>query len=93
VGAQLYVTTVASATIYKLVGIKWLDDLAGTEDPDIFLTYFTGWFKYATLAALNVYLKDNERFPVDEKVLTREWGIVTSMDGSISQMGESADLD
>lgn len=92
-GASLFVTGVTTATIYKLVGIKFLDDLTGSEDPDIFLTYFTDWFRYATIAALNVYLKDSERFPIDTTVMDRLWQSVCSMDGSIANMGESVNLD
>lgn len=93
VGENLYVTTVGAATTYKLVGVKWLDDLTGAETPDIFLTYFTDWFKFATLSALNVYLKDSERFPIDAAVVDRMWASVKSYDGSIANSGESINLD
>ena len=93
-GVNLYVTTVVDATeTYKLVGIKWLDDLADGDAADIFLTYYTDWLKWATLAQLNVYLKDNERFPVDMQVMNRAWESVKQHDGSISNMGESTSLD
>jgi len=93
VGPLLYVTTANATTTFKLVGVEWLDDLAGSEDPDIFLTYFTDWFRYATIAALNVYLKDGERFPIDAAVTNRLWESVKSLDGEIANMGESANLD
>lgn len=93
VGSNLFVTTVSTSTNYKLVGVKWLDDLTGAEDPDVFLTYFTDWFRYATIAALNVYLKDGERFPIDQTIMERMWQSVKSMDGEIANMGESASLD
>lgn len=93
IGTKLYVTTVTTATIYKLVGIEFLDDLTGSESPDIFLTYYTDWFKYATIAALNVYLKDSERFPIDAALMERMWTSVKNHDGSIANMGESISLD
>lgn len=93
VGDQLFVTTISSATIYKLLGIKFLDDLADGSSPDIFLTYFTDWFRYATIAALNVYLKDSERFPIDTNVLERLWQSVRALDGTIANMGESVNLE
>lgn len=93
VGATLFVPTVTSATIFKLVGIKFLADLAGSEDPDIFLTYFTDWFRYATIAALNNYLKDSERFPIDDLVMERLWKTVITLDGTIANQGESVNLD
>lgn len=93
VGPNLFVTNATAATTYKLVGIKWLDDLTGSEDPDIFLTYFTDWFKYATLASLNKFLKDTEQVQIDEMTMRTLWESVKSMDGTIANMGESANLD
>ena len=93
VGPMLFVTTVNAVTNYKLVGIQWLDDLSGAEGPDIFLTYYTDWFKYATLGALNVYLKDSERFPIDATLMDAMWTSVKAHDGMIANMGESVDLD
>lgn len=93
VGDQLFVTTTSTATIYKLVGIKFLDDLADGSTPDVFLTYFTDWFRYATIAALNIYLKDSERFPIDANVLERLWQSVKTLDGTIANMGESVNLE
>lgn len=93
VGNKLYVTSVDTSTTYKLVGVAWLDDLTGAETPDIFLTYYTDWFKYATLAALNIYLKDSERFPIDVNVMENLWSSVKAHDGTIANMGESVTLD
>lgn len=92
VGEKLFVTTMTTATPVKILGIKWLEDLTGSEDPDIFLTYFTDWFRYATVAALNVYLKEDEQFPIRDGVMLRLWETVKSMDGTIANMGESVDL-
>ncbi len=92
-GPMLFVTTSTVATNYKLVGIKWLDDLADGDSPDIFLTYFTDWLKFATIGALNVYLKDGERFAIDATVLDRAWQSVKEYDGTIANMGESVSLD
>lgn len=92
-GENLHVTASTTATIYKLVGIKWADDLTGSESPDMFLTYFTNWFKFATIIALNVYLKDSERFNIDAAVVGRAWELVKTMDGTISNMGQSVSLD
>lgn len=93
VGTTLYVVNTSSATIFKLLGIKFLDDLTGTEDPDIFLTYYTDWFTYATIAALNYYLKDGERFVVDQGLVDNLWKSVIQHDGTIANMGESVNLD
>ena len=93
VGPNLFVTTVETATIYKLVGIKWLDDLADGDSPDIFLTFFVDWLKWGTIAALNMYLKDSDRFPLDVTVMSRAWESVKTMDGTIANMGDSTSLD
>lgn len=93
VGSTLYLTTVTTATIVKLVGIKFLDDLVDGDSPDIFLTYYPDWLRYATIAALNVYLKDGERFPIDMAVMDRLWQSVKTHDGQINQMGEAISLD
>lgn len=92
-GPMLFVTTTTTATDYKLLGIKFLADLVDGDSPDIFLTYFTDWFRYATIAALNVYLKDSERFPIDQTVLNTLWQSVKTLDGTIANMGESVNLD
>lgn len=92
-GTQLFVTTVTTATNYKLLGIKFLDDLTDADSPDIFLTYFTDWFRYATIAALNVYLKDSERYPIDTNTMARLYQSMTMLDGTIANMGESVNLD
>jgi hypothetical protein len=92
-GPNLFITSANTATIVKLVGIKFLDDLADGATPDIFLTYFTDWLKWATIAALNIHLKDSERFPIDSVLVEGMFQSVRTMDGSIANMGESVDLD
>lgn len=93
IGTKLYVTgTATSSTNYKLVGIQWLDDLTGSETPDIFLTYFTDWFRMATVMALNTYLKDSEKFAIDTVLMRRAWESVLSFDGQTANMGEQSNL-
>lgn len=88
-GPRLFVTTVNTATHFKLVGIQWLSDLADGDSPDIFLTYFTDWLKYATIAALNTYLPASERFAIDAAILDGLWNGVKFHDGNIANMGEA----
>jgi hypothetical protein len=92
VGTRLFVNRISQPHTYKLVGIRLLEDLSGSEDADIFLTHFTNWFKFATILALNVYLKDSERFPLDSSIATRAFELVKTADGAIANMGESTDL-
>lgn len=93
VGTKMFITGTPSAANYKLYGIKWLDDLTGSESPDIFLTYFTDWFRVATVFCLNTYLKDAERFQIDVVSMNRSFASVCQMDGTIANMGEQANLD
>ncbi len=92
-GTNLFVTNITVTTTYLVEGVTWLDDLTGAESPDMFLTYFTDWFTYATVAALNMYLKDNEKFPIDMTVMQRLWDSVKQMDGEIANAGDWTNLD
>lgn len=93
VGPKLYIAGQnATASYYKLVGVQWLDDLTGSENPDMFLTYFTDWFRMATVMFLNTYLKDSERFAIDTNLMLRAWESVKTFDGQIANMGEQANL-
>lgn len=92
-GSNLFVTNLTTSTTYLVEGVQWLDDLTGSESPDIFLTYFTDWFAYATVAALNNYVKDNERFPLDAAIMARLWESVKQMDGELANSGDWTNLD
>lgn len=91
-GQFIYVNSIAD-TNYLLDGIAWLDDLADGDSPDIFLTYFTDWFLWATIIQLNMYLKDSERFPVDNATVARLWESVKEFDGQHANSGDGANLD
>lgn len=92
-GPTLYVTTVDTATPVLLNGISFLDDLTGAESPDIFLTYFTDWFFWATLMQLNQFLKDDQRISIDGPMVARLWETVKQMDGDIANSGDNARLE
>lgn len=89
-GSTLCITTVSTSTNVLINGISFLDDLAGSEDPDIFLTYFTDWFFWATLIQLNQFLKDDQRVPIDLSFVERLWLTVKQMDGDIANSGDMA---
>lgn len=91
-GQNLLITNQTAATTYLLDGIKFLDDLATGDTPDIFLTYFTDWLVYATIVALNNYLKDTEKFPIDATIENKLWQSVIQMDGELAQMGQATNL-
>jgi hypothetical protein len=92
-GQSLKVTTFSASTTFLLNGIAFLDDFTGSEDPDIFLTYFTDWFLWATIIQMNLYVKDSERFPVDLPTVDRLWKSVKEFDGQIANSGDGANLD
>lgn len=92
-GQNLFVTNTTASTTYMLEGIKFLDDLTAVSDPDVFLTYFTDWLIYATIGALNNYLKDTEKFPIDATIENKLWQSVIQMDGELAQMGQATNLD
>lgn len=92
-GANLFVNPYTSSTTFMLNGIKWLDDLTGSEDPDIFLTYFTDWFHWAVLSWLNQFLKDHERVNIDVSMVRDLWESVKEYDGQFINAGDGANLD
>lgn len=92
-GGKLFVTNITATTTYLIEGIQWLPDLADGDPEDMFLTYFPDWLLYASVAALNVYLKDSERFPIDMTVMERLWQSVKQMDGEVANSGTWTNLD
>lgn len=89
-GATLHVTTVATSTPVLVNGIKFIDTVT---DDDIFLTYFSDWFHWATLIQLNQFLKDSERVNIDLAFVNKLWQSVKEMDGQIANAGDGASLD
>lgn len=92
-GQNLRIVSVDTASPVLLNGIKWLDDLAGTEDTDIFMVYFPDWFFWATLIQLNQFLKDDQRINIDASFVGRLWQSVKEMDGRIANSGDNASLE
>lgn len=92
-GQTLHIVSVGTAAPVLINGIKWLDDLAGTEDTDIFMVYFPDWFFWATLIQLNQFLKDDQRINIDASFVGRLWQSVKEMDGQIANSGDNASLD
>jgi hypothetical protein len=92
-GSNLHISTATDATIVKLVGIQFLDDLTDASSADIFLTHFVDWLKWATIGALNIHLKDAERFPIDQALVDSMWQSVKTYDGTIANMSGAVDLE
>ena len=92
-GQTLHIVSVDTAAPVLLNGIKWLDDLAGSETDDIFQVYFVDWWFWATLIQLNQFLKDDQRINIDASFVGRLWQSVKEMDGQIANSGDSVTLD
>lgn len=92
-GMKLFITNVITPTTYLVSGVQFLADLTNASSPDIFLTYFTDWLVYASLGAMNNFLKDSERFPYDTRIADKLWESVRVMDGQLASLGQSTSLD
>lgn len=92
-GPNLFVNPYSTSTSFMLNGIKWLDDLTGSEDPDVFLTYFTDWFQWAVIMYLNQFLADSNRVQVDAAMVKELWESVKEYDGQFINAGDGANLD
>lgn len=92
-GQTLCISTVDTAAPVLINGIKWLDDLAGSETDDVFMNYFSNWLFWASLIQLNQFLKDDQRINIDASFVGRLWQSVKEMDGQIANAGDIASLD
>lgn len=79
-GTDIRHSNLTTQTWFMGQAVVFLPDLISSDSPDIFLTYFTDWLKFATLLNLNVWLKDAERFNIDTAVMTTLWNSVTQFD-------------
>jgi len=89
-GQNLHVVTVGTTTPVLVNGIKFLDT---PTDNDVFLTYFSDWYFWATLIQLNQFLKDDQRVNIDLAFVGRLWQSVKELDGQIANSGDIASLD
>lgn len=89
-GQTLCITTLGTATPVLVNGISFIDTCT---DDDIFLTYFTDWFFWATLIQLNQFLKDDQRINIDNAFVTKLWESVKEFDGATANAGDAVSLD
>lgn len=87
VGTNIFHSNLTVQTWYLAYVVEFLPDHDGGAGVDFFLTYFVDWLKFATLANLNVWLKDSERFQIDAAVLGAAWSSVTEFDAQHAQQG------
>lgn len=79
-GVNIAHTNLTAATTVLADVIPMIADHDGGAGEDIFLTYYSDWLKFATLASLNVWLKDSERTPIDQMVINQLWESVKQFD-------------
>lgn len=92
-GVKLYHTNLTTQTWVMADVIEQLADHDGGSGTDIFLNYFTDWLKFATLANLNVWLKDSERTVIDQALLAGMWESVKQFDAQQAISTDDLSLD
>lgn len=92
-GSNIAHTNLSVATTVMADIIAFLADHDGGASEDIFLTYYTDWLKWATLANLNVWLKDSERTVIDQNLVAATWASVKRHDAQQSLSIDDLSLD
>lgn len=92
-GVNVRHTNLTTATTVMADVIAFLADHAGDSVQDIFLTYYTDWLKFSTLANLNVWLKDSERTPIDLNLVAGLWQSVKTHDAQQAVSTDDLSLD
>lgn len=92
-GQMLSISTINTTSNVMVNGTTFLDDLLPSDSADLFLTYFTDWLFWATIAQLNQFIKDDQRINIDASFVGKLWQSVKEMDGQIANSGDSATLD
>lgn len=86
-GTDLRHSNLTVQTWFMAEATVFLPDLISSDSPDIFLTYFVDWLKFATILNLNIWLKDADRFNIDATIMTKLWSSVTQFDSQQSSPG------
>lgn len=92
-GTNIAHTNLTTVTTVLADVIEFLSDHAGASVEDIFLTYYTDWLKFATLANLNVWLKDSERTVIDLNLVAGLWQSVKTHDSQQAVSTDDLSLD
>ena len=86
-GTNLRHSTLTTVTWLMGDAVVLLPDLVAADAPDFFLTYFPDWLKFATLANLNVWLKDTEQIQIDGNLVSWLWDSVKNFDSQQNSVG------
>lgn len=92
-GTNIAHTNLTTATTVMADIVEFMGDHAGGGVEDIFLTYYTDWLKFATLANLNVWLKDSERTAIDQNLVSTLWASVKRHDAQQAASTDDLSLD
>jgi len=92
-GQKLFHTNLTTQTWVLADVIEFQGDHKGGTVEDIWLLYFTDWLRMATLASLNLWLKDNERTAIDQALLGGLWQSVKKFDAEQSISTDDLSLD
>ena len=92
-GTTIAHTNLTTATVVMADVIKFMADHAGDSTEDIWLTYYTDWLKFATLANLNIWLKDSERTVIDQNLVATLWASVKRHDAQQAVSTDDLSLD
>ena len=92
-GVNIAHTSLTTATTVMADVIEFMPEHAGGSVEDIWLVYFTDWLKWATLANLNVWLKDSERTVIDANLINASWAGVKSFDARQAHSTDDLSLD
>lgn len=88
IGPNVYHSTLTTQTWHMAYVVEFLPDLTSSATTDVFLDYFTDWLKFATIANLNVWLKDSERFNIDANTMATLWESVVQYDSQQETIGD-----
>lgn len=83
-GTSLYLIGATTAQPVMCDIVQWLPPYDGTTT-DFFLTYHADWLVYATLEHMNQFLKEDQRVPIDEKLMERKWKSVITFDENFAE--------
>ena len=92
-GTNIAHTSLTTQTWVMADVIEFMGDHAGGSVEDIWLVYFTDWLKWATLANLNVWLKDSERTVIDANLVASSWAGVKAFDARQAHSTDDLSLD
>lgn len=84
----------SSSVTVKFDVIRWLSDYSADVDTDFLLEHCNSWMLFQTLWQLNLYLKEDQRVPVNERAMEVLWNDVVNWNSTLlHNSAEDANLD